>query len=204
MNILIRTNYDYVNRTRAGIEYEFDANDREISSHSFRSGLADWHFESPDVFVFDINKHAPNLRPNRVVKWEGSDKNGNRVEKVFVDHEAVTRTFDDAGRVIHIGFGTHNFDDSHVKCEETYRVLGDFNYDRQGRLIQSEIKFYNDALEKTVFEHGKNIVGKRYRQNSNGSWKLINTKNYNDIDIFTPPVRGSVHQNAAAADNPLH
>lgn len=191
INKMSRTNYDYANRTRSVVEYEYDANDREISSSSFRSGLADWHFDNAGTFIFDINKHAPNLRPNRVVKWEGTDKHGNRVEKVFVDHEAVTRTFDQNGRVIHIGLGTHNFGDDNKKPIETYKEVIDFVYDRQGRLIQTESKHYSDAKEKIIYEHGRNVVAKRYRMNSNGGWKLVSTKSYANIDEFTPPVRGN-------------
>lgn len=191
INKMSRTNYDYANRTRSVVEYEYDANDREISSSSFRSGLADWHFDNAGTFIFDINKHAPNLRPNRVVKWEGTDKHGNRVEKVFVDHEAVTRTFDQNGRVIHIGLGTHNFDDDNKKPVEIYKEVIDFVYDRQGRLVQTESKHYSDAKEKIIYEHGRNVVAKRYRMNSNGGWKLVSTKSYANIDEFTPPARGS-------------
>lgn len=201
INKMSRTNYDYANRTRSVVEYEFDANDREISSSSFRSGLADWHFDNMGEFVFNINKHAPNLRPNRVVKWEGTDRNGNRVEKVFVDHEAVTRTFDENGRVIHIGVGTHNIGDDNQTCVESYSELIDFVYDRQGRLIQTESKHYSDEKEKVIYEHGQNVTAKRYRMNKNGGWKLISTKSYANIDIFTPPVRRSGNSGAAVASS---
>ena len=39
VNSMSRTNYDYVNRTRSVIEYEFDANDREISSRKLQKRI---------------------------------------------------------------------------------------------------------------------------------------------------------------------
>lgn len=185
INTMTRTNYDYANRTRTYIDYEFDANDREISSSSGRGGMADWQFERAGAFVFDVNKHGENLRTNRVVSWSGKDDNGNRQEIVFMNHTTVSRSFDRNGRVIQIKLGRPDFDGNNkpvYKYDETI----DFRYDDQGRLIETVSKYYRELPEKRTFSHGRNIEAKHYRQTANGGWKLISTNSYNSIDLFTP------------------
>ena len=62
----------------------------------------------------------------------------------------------------------------------------DFRYDRQGRLIETSSKHYREKEENWVYKHGRKVEGKHYRRTSNGGWKLLETKNFNDIDLFTP------------------
>ena len=185
VNSMSRTNYDYVNRTRSVIEYEFDANDREISSRSYRSGLADWQFEREGEYVFDIANDGVNIRENRVISWKGTDYNNNRVEKVFMNHDIFSRTIDKNNRIIRIELGSPNYDDNNDLIYVFNEVI-DFRYDRQGRLIETVSKHYGEKEEKWVYKHGRKVEGKHYRKTSNGGWKLLKTKSFNDIDLFTP------------------
>ena len=79
---------------------------------SYRSGLADWQFEREGEYVFDIANDGVNIRENRVINWEGTDYNGNRVEKVFMNHTIFSRTIDKNNRVIRIELGSPNYDDN--------------------------------------------------------------------------------------------
>ncbi|MDG1331385.1 MAG: hypothetical protein P8P74_03600 [Crocinitomicaceae bacterium] len=185
VNSMSRTNYDYDNRTSTGIEYEFDANDREISSQSFRRGMADWQFERAGEYVFDIDKDGTNIRGNRVINWTGTDYHGNRVEKVFMNHDIFSRTIDQNNRIIRIELGSPNYDDNH-NLMYNYNEVIDFKYDRQGRLIETISKHYRENEEKWVYKHGAKVEAKHYRKSSRGGWKLLKTKSFNNIDLFTP------------------
>jgi hypothetical protein len=196
INLMSRTNYDYENRTRSVIEFEFDANDREIGSRSYRSGLADWQLERKGKYVFDHDKHGSNMRPNRVIFWEGKDYNGNRVEKVLMNHNVLARTIDRNDRIIRIELGNPAYDDNHNVFYEYDEVI-DFKYDRQGRLIETISKHYTQPQEKWTYNHGRKIEAKHCRKRSNGSWKVVQTKNLNSIDIFTP--KYGVYFNSSSA-----
>lgn len=184
-NKMSRTTYDYDKRTSSTIWYDFDRNDREISSSRSRSGIADWQLERAGEFVFDINKHFENKRSNRAVYWTDYDSNGNRVEKTFVNHNTVFKTIDKNGRVIRIVFASPDSDGEDVPLYQEDEGI-DFRYDVQGRLIETESFHYDESYEKTTFKHGRNVEAKHYRRNKNGSWKLMSTKSYANLDEFTP------------------
>ncbi|PHR26073.1 MAG: hypothetical protein COA38_15795 [Fluviicola sp.] len=201
VNSMSRTTYDYPNRTRTRVDYEFDANDREISSSSHKGRLADWQYERAGEFVFDIKKHGENLRPDRVVNWTGRDQNGNRIEKVFVNSSVFYKTVDRNGRVIRIVFGSPSWDEDNNPTYDEDETI-EFRYDQQGRLVETESKHYSESHEKTIFKHGRKVEAKHYRMNKNGSWKLIDTKIYDNLDLLTPgkkvsgnhPVATSIRQ----------
>lgn len=198
INTMTRTNYDYANRTRSYVDYKFDANDREISSHSGRGRMADWQFERAGQFVFDINKHSENVRSNRVVSWNGRDEKGNRQEIVFMNSSTVSRSFDRNGRVIQLKLGDPDYDKDN-KPLYSYDEIIDFLYDDQGRLIETISKHYKESKEKRTFSHGSNNVVKHFRQTANGGWKLISTTNYTSIDLFTPGRNVGIAQSSAAS-----
>lgn len=185
INSMSRTTYDYQNRTRSVVSYKFDANDREISSEKFKSGIADWQLERAGEFVFDIKKHGENFRSNRVVNWTETDRNGNRIEKVFVNSSTFYRTIDRFGRITRIVFGDPSSDENNNPTYDENEWI-DFRYDQQGRLIETESSHYTESHEKTTFKHGRKIEAKHYRMNKNGGWRLIDTKSYNNLDLLTP------------------
>ena len=199
INRMTRRNYDYANRRQSGVEYEFDANDREISARSFQRGMADWHYGKKGKYVFDIKTHGANLRPERVIYWNDSDRNGNRVEKVFMNHNAVAKTIDYNGRVIRMELGSPSYDDNNDLYYK-YDEYIDFRYDHQGRLIETESKHYSKQKEKWTYKHGRKVEAKHYRMKSNGSWGFVKTVTYDNIDVFTPQQSGSNgHQSVASS-----
>lgn len=200
INLMSRTNYDYDHRTRSVIEYEFDSNDREISSRSFRGNLADWQLERKGKYVFDMKTHGANVRPNRVVNWTGTDYNGNRIEKVFMNHMVTSRIIDKNDRVVRIELGGPAYDDNNDLFYEYDEVI-DFRYDRQGRLVETVSKHYRESEEKRVFKHGREIEAKHYRKKSNGGWKLLKTKSYSSIESFVPKYGSSVVQTSSTASS---
>ncbi|MFK7787313.1 MAG: hypothetical protein AB8B56_19475 [Crocinitomicaceae bacterium] len=200
VNLMSRTNYDYDHRTRSVIEYEFDGNDREVASRSHRSGLADWQMERKGKFVFDIDTHGENVRHNRVINWKGTDYNGNRVEKVLINHDIIARTFDQNDRIVRIEIGNPSYDDNKNLFYEYDKVI-DFKYDRKGRLIETVSKHYSQMQEKWEYKHGRAIEAKHYRMRSNGGWKLLKTNTVNSIDIFTPKYGTYMNPSSSAASS---
>lgn len=205
-NSMSRTTYDYPNRTRTVVDYKFDANDREIHSSSYKGSLANWQIERAGEYVFDIKKHGENLRPDRVVNWTGTDQNGNRMEKVFVNNSVFYRTIDRNGQVIRIVFGSPSWDEDNNPIYDEDETI-EFRYDQHGRLIETESYHYTESHEKTTFNHGSRIEAKHYRMNKNGRWGLIDTQSYDNLDLFTPQKVFSGKQPVAASiqqDNPAN
>lgn len=199
INRMTRSTYDYANRTRSDIDYEFDANDREISAvRGSKVDIGDRSYEREGKFVFDVNKHSANMRDNRFVSWSGYDEKGNRQDRFFMNDNTITRSFDQNSRMIQLKIGRPAYDGSDKPLYQ-YDEIVDFRYDDQGRLIESLSDYFSELKIKKTYTHGRNIVEKQYRQTPNGGWKLISTKNYDSIDLFTPRKNVGFAQSAAAS-----
>ena len=198
-HIAIKTNYNYQTGECVEHEFEYDEKGNVTNTSMRRRSILTLEMHNTGDFVFDVNKHGPNLRYGRVLTWNGTNGEGNAQERVFMDEHVWSQVVDNRGRVTRISLDQSSGYENDIPQYSEDEWL-EYRYDTQGLLIEIESKHYSLPKEKTTFSHGASIVAKRYQMGKNGSWNLIDTKTVESIAEFTPPLQ-SVRPNSGTSES---
>ncbi|MFT5779433.1 MAG: hypothetical protein ACI837_002391 [Crocinitomicaceae bacterium] len=188
INFMSRTTYNYSDGTRSVYREEYDANDRKTSHYTNNGKMGDRAMNN-EPYVFDINKDGPNYRDSRVVKWSGTDMNGNTIDKVFIDSRVISKTYDSQNRMIQFAYGSFETYEGDKPIYGNDEII-DYTYEGN-KVVEIKTENWSAPLEKRIFEHQRNGKVKMtlYRQSEGGSWSKYDTEEYKDISKFTPHQR---------------
>lgn len=198
-HLAIKSSYNYQTKECIEHEFEYDQKGNVTNTGMRRRPILNREMQNSEHFIFDVNKHGPNMRYGRVLTWYGTNGEGNAQERVFMDDHVWSQVVDQRGRVIRISLErARGYENDIAQYSEdewfTYR------YDSKGLLIEIESQHYSLPKEKTTFSHGASIVAKRYQMTKTGSWSLLETTTLESIAAFTPPHQTTT-PNVAASES---